>query len=127
MGNNGSRSVEYDVTKDKCAPMLQTYVNCVEGKSRGLKEGDECIDESTIYKQCRAAEKQEIQKQIQKSLKEQAEVALRSKKAFQEAEQAFQSAEQKGKVKLQEAQNAIRNAEQRAEEVLDDVKRKLNK
>ena len=79
MGSNISVP-DYDPTKDKCHSLLLNYVNCVEGKKNGLKEGDECLRESQLYKKCRADEKREIIAQAQADMKaklENAESALK--------------------------------------------------
>ena len=33
--------------------MMESYLECVEGKTRGLSEGDECLQEAESYKKCR--------------------------------------------------------------------------
>jgi hypothetical protein len=38
---------------DPCKPMMESYLECVEGKTRGLSEGDECLQEAESYKKCR--------------------------------------------------------------------------
>jgi hypothetical protein len=38
---------------DPCKPLIESYLSCVEGKTRGLSEGDECKQEAEIYKKCR--------------------------------------------------------------------------
>jgi hypothetical protein len=41
MGAGDSKEVEYDPAKDACRRQLDAYLECVEGKKGGLKEGDE--------------------------------------------------------------------------------------
>ena len=60
MGSGSSKDVAYDPKKDQCFALLNSYVECVEGKRRGLREGDECLEEGAAYKVCRKKEKQTI-------------------------------------------------------------------
>lgn len=47
----------YDKHSDPCNTRLEAYLACVEGKKGGLRDGDECEEESKAYKLCRAEEK----------------------------------------------------------------------
>jgi len=60
MGSGSSRELAYDPKKDRCVGLLEAYVACVEGKNRGLKEGDECLAEGAAYKACRKQEKEAL-------------------------------------------------------------------
>ena len=42
---------------DVCEPFMQAYLSCVESKTRGLSEGDECMIEASAYKKCRIEHK----------------------------------------------------------------------
>jgi hypothetical protein len=45
------------LNKDPCKPDLDTYLKCVQSKTNGLTEGDDCTAEAIVYKNCRAANK----------------------------------------------------------------------
>jgi len=53
----GQSSSKYDSNRDPCRIQLKAYLDCVESKKTGLKEGDECKIESSAYKQCRKQHK----------------------------------------------------------------------
>ena len=57
MGNADSKVVQYDPKADRCAPLLDSYLACVESKSKGMSDGDECTEETIKYKACRAEQK----------------------------------------------------------------------
>lgn len=38
---------------DPCAGAMAAYLKCVEGKTAGLRDGDECAEEGSEYKACR--------------------------------------------------------------------------
>ncbi|CAN0258604.1 unnamed protein product [Ectocarpus sp. 6 AP-2014] len=42
-----------EAEKDPCLEAMGAYVRCVEGKTDGLREGDECTEEVEAYKNCR--------------------------------------------------------------------------
>ena len=56
MGGQLTR-VGYDKLQDPCNTRLEAYLVCVEAKKNGLREGDECLEESEAYKACRAEQK----------------------------------------------------------------------
>lgn len=39
--------------KDPCQNALDSYLRCVDSHTDGLTEGDDCKDETKVYKQCR--------------------------------------------------------------------------
>lgn len=41
---------------DRCKPLMQLYLSCVEQKTHGLSDGDDCSPEATAYKACRVEE-----------------------------------------------------------------------
>lgn len=42
---------------DPCEEQMKNYLKCVESHTKGLSEGDECMEEVNLYKNCRAQQK----------------------------------------------------------------------
>ena len=55
----------YDISTDPCSVHLDAYLACVEKKKDGLREGDECAEQSNTYKLCRLEQKKNS-KQVDK-------------------------------------------------------------
>ncbi len=47
----------YTNKNDPCYPQLMSYLKCVEAHTDGLAEGDDCMNETSIYKACRTQHK----------------------------------------------------------------------
>jgi hypothetical protein len=47
----------YSNKNDPCYPQLMSYLKCVEAHTDGLAEGDDCMNETNVYKACRTQHK----------------------------------------------------------------------
>jgi hypothetical protein len=63
MGAEGSKPT-YDPSLDPCSTHLDLYLACVDSKKDGLREGEECGEESEAYKLCRSQQKVRASKDI---------------------------------------------------------------